>query len=116
MRILSAAEFLWASWNPILAETCLRPVYRSAGGNRRPFLATMATFTYTALVIHPLWVTLTITGVAWLLGLFWPWIHDETRIASRENLILHAIVIGFWVGIGLIVATSKSLRKLLTRA
>ncbi|MHC4473741.1 MAG: hypothetical protein ACYS99_22610, partial [Planctomycetota bacterium] len=115
LRILSAAEYLWASWNPILAETCLRPVYRSAGGNRRPFLATMATFAYTALVIHPLWITLLITGTAWALGHVWPWIHEETRIASRENLILHGIVIGFWVGIGLIVATSKLFRRLLSR-
>ena len=91
------------------------PVYRAAGGNRRPFLATMATFTYTALVIHPLWVTLIITGAAWALGFVWPWLHDETRIASRENLILHCIVIGFWVGIGLIVATSKSIRTLVAR-
>jgi hypothetical protein len=111
LRILSAAEYLWASWNPILAETCLRPVYRSAGGNRRPFLATMATFTYTALVVHPLWITLSITGAAWTLGHVWPWIHDETRIASRENLILHAVVIGFWVGIGFIVASSKLFRR-----
>jgi hypothetical protein len=113
-RLLSAVEYLWSAWNPTLAVTCLRPVYRSAGGNHRPFLATMATFAYTALVIHPLWVTLTITGAAWALGHVWPWIFTHTRIASRENLILHAIVIGFWIGVGLVVATSKLLRRLLS--
>lgn len=106
-RLLAAFEYLWSSWNPILAETCLRPVYRAAGGNRRPFLATMATYAWTALVIHPLWVTLSITGLAWAVGAFWPWIHEHTRIASRENLILHGIVIGFWLGVGLLVAISK---------
>lgn len=106
-RLLAAFEYLWASWNPVLAETCLRPVYRAAGGNRRPFLATIATYAWTALVIHPLWVTLSITGLAWAAGTFWPWIHEHTRIASRENLILHAIVIGFWMGVGLLVALSK---------
>lgn len=114
-RLLSGMEYLWSSWNPILAETCLRPVYRSAGGNAHPFLATMATFAYTALVVHPLWVTLTITGAAWLLGRLWPWIYTDTRIASRENLFLHALVIGFWLGLGLVVATSKLLRSLLAR-
>ena len=110
-RVLSAFELIWSSWNPILAVTCLRPVYRLAGGNRRPFTATMATFTYTALVIHPLWLTLTITGAAFALGRIWPEICTETRIASPENLILHAIVIGFWLSVGLVVATSKVLRK-----
>ncbi len=111
-RLLSAFELVWSAWNPILAVTCLRPVYRFAGGNRRPFLATMATFAYTALVIHPLWVTLSITGAAFALGQFWPGILTETRIASRENLILHAIVIGFWLSVGLVVAVSKALRRL----
>jgi len=110
-RFLRGMEYLWSSWNPTLAETCLRPVYRMAGGNRRPFLATMATYAYTAIVIHPLWATLLITGGAWALGLVWPWIDTETRIASRENVILHAIVIGFWIGVGLVVATSKALKS-----
>jgi len=116
LRILSGAEYVWSSWNPILAVTCLRPLYRSAGGNRRPFLATMATFAYTALVIHPLWVTLTITGLAGALGLVWPAVYTHTRIASVDNLILHGIVIGFWIGIGLIVATSKLVRRLLVKS
>jgi hypothetical protein len=111
-HVLSAFELIWSSWNPILAVTCLRPVYRLAGGNRRPFLATMATFAYTALVIHPLWITLSITGAAFALGRIWPAIGTGTRIASRENLILHAIVIGFWLSVGLLVATSKALRRL----
>jgi hypothetical protein len=110
-RLLAGMEYLWSSWNPTLAETCLRPVYRMAGGNRRPFLATIATYTYTAFVIHPLWITLLITGAAYALGPVWPWLDENTRIASRENLILHAIVIGFWMGVGLIVATSKALRR-----
>lgn len=110
-RVLSAFELIWSAWNPILAVTCLRPVYRAAGGNRRPFFATMATYTYTALVIHPLWITLLITGAAFALGQVWPAIYTDTRIASRENLILHAIVIGFWLSVGLIVATSKALRR-----
>jgi hypothetical protein len=110
-RILAGMEYLWSSWNPTLAETCLRPVYRMAGGNRRPFLATIATYTYTAFVIHPMWFTLAITGAAFALGPVWPWLDENTRIASRENLILHAIVIGFWLGVGLIVATSKALRR-----
>jgi hypothetical protein len=110
-RLLGGMEYLWSSWNPTLAETCLRPVYRMAGGNRRPFLATMATYAYTAIVIHPLWITLLITGSAWALGHVWPWIYTDTRIASRENVILHAIVIGFWIGVGLVVATSKALKK-----
>ncbi|MCU0728018.1 MAG: hypothetical protein MUE73_19890 [Planctomycetes bacterium] len=111
LRLLSAFEYLWSAWNPKLAVTCLRPVYRSAGGNRRPFTATLATFAYTALVIHPLWITLSITGVVALLGLVFPGIHAHTRIASRENLLLHGIVIGFWLTIGLLVATSKLLRR-----
>jgi hypothetical protein len=110
-KVLSAFELIWSAWNPILAVTCLRPVYRLAGGNRRPFFATMITYAYTALVIHPLWITLLITGAAFALGKVWPAIHTETRIASRENLILHAIVIGFWLSVGLIVATSKALRR-----
>ena len=114
-RLLSGAEYLWSAWSPTLAVICLRPVYRGAGGNRRPFLATMATFAWTALVVHPLWITLSITGLAWILGAFWPWIHTNTRLTSDENLILHAIVIGFWIGIGLIVATSKSIRRLVSR-
>jgi hypothetical protein len=111
LRLLSFFEYLWSAWNPKLAVTCLRPVYRCAGGNRRPFLATLATFAYTALVIHPLWITLSVTGAAALLGLVVPGVHTHTRIASRENLILHAIVIGFWLSIGLLVATSKLLRR-----
>ena len=109
--ILRGMEYLWSSWNPTLAETCLRPVYRLAGGNRKPFLATIATYAYTAVIIHPLWITLLITGTAWALSVVWPWIRTDTKIASVENLILHAIVIGFWMGIGLIVATSKALRR-----
>ncbi len=115
LHVLSAFELIWSAWNPILAVTCLRPVYRLAGGNRRPFLATMATFVYTALVIHPLWITLLITGVAFLLGNIWPAITTETRIAGRENLIIHAVVIGFWISVGLVVATSKALRALRAR-
>lgn len=110
-RPLAAFEYLWSAWNPVLAETCLRPVYRAAGGNRRPFLATLATYAWTAFVIHPLWVTLSLTGLAWIAGTFWPWIHENTRITSKENLILHALVIGFWMSIGFLVALSKSLRR-----
>ena len=110
-RFLGGMEYLWSSWNPTLAETCLRPVYRMAGGNRRPFLATMATYAYTAIVIHPLWVTLLIMGAAWALDRVWPWIGTNTRIATVENLILHAIVIGFWLSVGLVVATSKALKR-----
>ncbi|MEN8150800.1 MAG: hypothetical protein ABFS86_13335 [Planctomycetota bacterium] len=111
LRILSGMEYLWSAYSPTLAETCLRPVYRLAGGNRRPFVATIATYTYTALVIHPLWVTLLITGSAWALGHVWPAIDRSTKIASKENLILHAIVIGWWMGVGLVVAVSKGLKK-----
>lgn len=110
LRFLTFVEYLWSAWNPKLAVTCLRPVYRLAGGNRRPFRATMATFAYTALVIHPLWITLSFTGVVALLGLAFPAIHEHTKIASRENLMLHAILIGFWITIGLLVGTSKLLR------
>lgn len=113
-RVLKATEYVWASYNPILTVLILRPVYRAAGGNGRPFRATMAAFAFTAFVVHPLWITLTITGAAALLGAAWPWIATHTRIASRENLILHAIVISFWLGIGLVIAVSKTLRRLLT--
>ncbi len=113
-RVLAAFELFWSSWNSTLAVTCLRPVYRAAGGNRRPFRATMATFAYTALVVHPLWATLAFTGGAALLGLVWPAVYTDTRIASRENLLLHGLVIGFWLGVGLLVATAKALRSLLS--
>jgi hypothetical protein len=86
-------------------------VFRLAGGNRRPFLATMATFAYTALVIHPLWATLTFTGCVALLGLAFPAVRANTRIASVENLLLHGLLIGFWLTIGLLVGTSKLLRR-----
>jgi hypothetical protein len=82
-----------------------------AGGNRRPFLATMATYAYTAIIIHPPWITLLITGGAWALGHIWPWIYTDTRLASKENVILHAIVIGFWMGVGFVVAVSKALKR-----
>jgi hypothetical protein len=111
-RVLTAFELFWSSWNSTLAVTCLRPVYRAAGGNRRPFLATMATFAYTALVVHPLWATLAFTGGAALLGLVWPAVYTDTRIASRENLLLHGLVIGFWLSVGLLVGTAKLLRSL----
>ena len=111
-RLLSAFEFIWSAWNPTLAVTCLRPVYRASGGNHRPFVATMAAFAYTALVIHPLWVTLLITGAAYGLEQVWPWLAENTRIASRENVILHVIVIGFWIGVGFVIATSKLIRSL----
>jgi hypothetical protein len=111
-RILLAFELIWSAYSPTLATTCLRPVYRATGGNRRPFLATMATFAYTALIIHPLWVTLLITGLAFWAGRIWPWVAQHTRLANIENLILHGIVIGFWLSVGLLVATSKWLRRL----
>jgi hypothetical protein len=112
-RILRAFEYVWASYNPILTVLILRPVYRTAGGNRRPFRATMVTFAITAVIVHPLWATLALTAVFGLGGTISPWIAENTNVATRENLILHALGIGFWLSIGFLIAVSKTARRLL---
>ncbi|MCU0722888.1 MAG: hypothetical protein MUC63_04625 [Planctomycetes bacterium] len=55
-NIGEAIEFFWSGWNPVLARVTTRPVFRLLGGNRRPVLATVTTFLYTACVVHFLWL------------------------------------------------------------
>ncbi|TET31743.1 MAG: hypothetical protein E3J72_21590 [Planctomycetota bacterium] len=106
-RIVTASEAFWAGWSPRLTAIILKPVYRFLGGNRRPFLATLGTFSLTAIIVHPLWITLGLTGVAALLYLPYPAEIAATRILHPINFILHGIVIGLWVGWGFVIGLLK---------
>jgi len=106
-RVVTASEAFWAGWNPRLTAIILKPVYRFLGGNKHPFLATFGTFSLTAIIVHPLWITLGITAVAAVLNLYYPAEIAAWRILHPMNFILHAIVIGGWVGWGFVVGLLK---------
>ncbi len=107
-QVFRAIEYYFAVRRPDLTLITTRPLYHLLGGNRRPILATVGAFFYTAFIVHPL-----ILGV-FLLGL-WGF-HQGTPTTPGWVMALRwgAIPVAcgvVWVLIGVCTVTSKLARK-----
>lgn len=107
-RLLKGLEYFWSAWNPSLTRIAIRPFFRMLGGNRRPFLATLCTFMFSALVVHlMLWTSL-------ILALCWQYREQsETAawLASPRNISVQLGILVVYFAIGVIIGGLKSLRR-----
>lgn len=106
-RPLRALELFWASWNPNLTRVTLRPLFRMLGGNRRPFIATVLTFTFSALVVHLMAWTSAVLALCYVLAERSP---TAAWIASPLNLRIQIGAIAAYVLVGVLIGGAKSLR------
>jgi len=105
-----AVEFFWSGWNPVLVRVAVRPVYRALGGNRFPVLATMATFFYTAWIVHLLWFAFLV-----LLGFRAAWWADSAfqagaHVGSNANFAILFGAVGAYTLFGFLSGVSKRRR------
>ncbi len=98
-RILSAVELFWSKWNPLCTAETTQPLYHFCGGNKRPVLATLVCFAYSAVVLH------------WLGGGFtWVWLYMFIH-HGLSGLSFGLMQLVFYPTMGCLIALSKFLRR-----
>lgn len=113
---LQAVEMFWSGWNPVLVRVAVRPMFRLLGGNRRPLLATVGTFFYTAWVVHLLWAVAVALLAFRLAHAARPDFRLGLTIGSDTNFIVLFSAVGAYVFFGFLSGLSKVLRARRGRA
>ncbi len=110
-NVPAAVEHFWSGWNPVLARITIRPVYRMLGGNRRPVTASVLTFVYTALVVHPLGIFLAVLCGFRLALAVDPGFRAGEIVGSWTNFAVLGCAVGAYAFFGLLSGAAKLLRK-----
>jgi hypothetical protein len=103
-----ALELFWSSWNHSLTRVTSRPFYRLVGGNKRPFLATLATFVFSCAVVHLMLPSTLLIALCYQLR------EHSTLAASLSTPSLIGIQATIWLvygSLGLVLGTIKALRS-----
>lgn len=95
----------------MLVRVAVRPAYRLFGGNERPLLATVATFVYTALVVHLLGPTAAVLLALRLAAQSEPDFRLGAIAGSNLNFSILFGAVAAYALFGTLAGLSKVLRR-----